>query len=123
MPVSYQTIEVKKIRSLAQVNESFMKSGHIGRLSFNYDSWILCHDSGAQGIRNFPTCVICALYHLTWLRVPQLDAWRSKLEDDLRRIAAQHSRAWEVRCHHIEHVKTYSPHVLHVVADVQCSLK
>jgi tRNA wybutosine-synthesizing protein 3 len=50
----------------------------------------------------------------------QLDAWRCKLEKDLLQIASEQSRAWRVQVHHIERVKSYSPHVLHIVADVQC---
>jgi hypothetical protein len=35
-------------------------------------------------------------------------------------LAAEEGRQWDVRVTHVERVKNYAPHVLHVVVDLQC---
>lgn len=35
-------------------------------------------------------------------------------------LAAEQGRQWDVRVTHVERVKNYAPHVLHVVVDLQC---
>jgi len=47
-------------------------------------------------------------------------AWVARLEAALRAEAATLGRRWTVRCGHVERVKTFAPHVWHLVADVTC---
>lgn len=53
----------------------------------------------------------------------QLEAWRVKLCSNITAQALARGRRWRVQCPHIEKVKTYAPHVLHVVADVKCEVE
>ncbi|XP_069049896.1 tRNA wybutosine-synthesizing protein 2 homolog [Lepisosteus oculatus] len=50
--------------------------------------------------------------------------WREWAEDASRRIAGllldAHGQPWRTRVLHVEHVKSYAPHVDHLVLDLEC---
>lgn len=50
----------------------------------------------------------------------KLDEWQSTTLETLKTYALQHGRHWELTAAHLERVKWFSPHVWHVVLDVQC---
>jgi len=75
-------------------------------------------DSSAE-----PAGKICrtARYAKTRPAKPEWAAWADSACDSLRRILGDMLRRdWSVSVLHIEHVKSYAPHVDHVVADIQC---
>jgi tRNA G37 N-methylase Trm5 len=50
----------------------------------------------------------------------KLDEWQSTTLETLKTYALRHGRRWEITAPHLERVKWFSPHVWHVVLDVQC---
>ncbi len=55
-------------------------------------------------------------------------SWSKDCIDEILRILGQRPPSqdqkqgeWQVRCAHIERVKSYAPHVYHFVADIYCS--
>ena len=53
----------------------------------------------------------------------ELNSWRENTLEKLRYFAQQYNRNWNIESRHLELVKWFSPHVRHVVLDVQCSAK
>ena len=50
----------------------------------------------------------------------ELDEWQAATLETLKKYAENHGRRWKITSEHLELVKWYSPHVWHVVLDVQC---
>jgi tRNA wybutosine-synthesizing protein 3 len=50
----------------------------------------------------------------------KFDEWQSTTLETLKTYALRHGRRWEITAPHLERVKWFSPHVWHVVLDVQC---
>lgn len=66
-------------------------------------------------------CVLCSLVHakadshLIW------QSWAKAVSEQIQlHLKAVHSQHWHVECQHIEHVKSYAPHIDHMVADIRC---
>ena len=53
----------------------------------------------------------------------RIDAWRDETLVKLRKFAKKHNRNWKIDSPHLESVKSYSPHVHHIVLDVYCCEK
>lgn len=49
-----------------------------------------------------------------------LEEWTSKTLEMLKKYAKSHGRDWQIKAAHLECVKWFSPHVWHVVLDVEC---
>ncbi|PIK38079.1 tRNA wybutosine-synthesizing protein 2-like protein [Apostichopus japonicus] len=48
-------------------------------------------------------------------------AWARHIKCEIHRLLEEaHGGEWEVKVIHLEHVKSYAPHVDHMVADVSC---
>jgi len=50
----------------------------------------------------------------------ELDKWQDQTLETLKEYAGQHQRNWKISIEHLEFVKWFSPHIRHVVLDVQC---
>jgi len=50
----------------------------------------------------------------------KLEEWQAATLETLKKYALSHARHWEITAPHLERVKWFSPHVWHVVLDVQC---
>jgi tRNA wybutosine-synthesizing protein 3 len=49
-----------------------------------------------------------------------LEEWTTATLDILEKYAENHGRNWQIKAAHLERVKWFSPHVWHVVLDVEC---
>ena len=49
-----------------------------------------------------------------------LEEWQASTLETLKKYAEHHKRRWDITIEHLERVKWFSPHVCHVVLDVQC---
>ena len=66
-------------------------------------------------------CNLCSLVHdkADPPRVWQL--WADQvIRCMLEHFKTLYAQQWCVQCHHIEHVKSYAPHIDHIVLDIQC---
>ncbi|KAK9803237.1 hypothetical protein WJX73_008212 [Symbiochloris irregularis] len=46
--------------------------------------------------------------------------WAAQAVAQIEKIACNLGRRWQVHWHHVERVKSFAPHILHVVVDMQC---
>jgi tRNA wybutosine-synthesizing protein 3 len=62
-----------------------------------------------------------------WLHVhanvkdTERDSWLAELLSSLQQHAQERGAVWDIVCNHVERVKSYAPHIDHVVADVHCT--
>ena len=49
-----------------------------------------------------------------------LEEWTTETLETLEKYAGNHGRNWQIKAAHLERVKWFSPHVWHVVLDVEC---
>lgn len=52
------------------------------------------------------------------VRDTQVEAWVEGLCRRLEDLASERGAKWKATCTHVERVKSYAPHVLHIVADI-----
>lgn len=77
--------------------------------------------------RGWPTAVRCLAPAGGWLHVHmnkadhEITQWTEQLTARIGELARQCGRDWAVRVAHVERVKSFAPHVWHIVADVQCT--
>ena len=50
----------------------------------------------------------------------ELEQWQAETLETLNEYAESHGRHWKITIEHLELVKWFSPHIRHVVLDVQC---
>ena len=50
----------------------------------------------------------------------ELEQWQAETLETLNEYAESHGRHWKITIEHLELVKWFSPHIRHVVIDVQC---
>ncbi len=50
----------------------------------------------------------------------ELEQWKQSTLETLNHLAQRNGRQWSITANHLEQVKWFSPHVWHVVLDVEC---
>lgn len=76
--------------------------------------------------RGWPVAVRCLKPTGGWLHVHmnkadhEIAAWLGELTARLTQLGEEAGRLWTVSVAHLERVKSFAPHVWHVVADVRC---
>ncbi|KAJ8048084.1 tRNA wybutosine-synthesizing protein 2-like [Holothuria leucospilota] len=104
--------------NLKEVEES-VNSGCLDDKSYNSDNRLLEQSSSICGSS-------CEQDFVEQLRKKNKywGSWVRHIEDEIRRLMENiYNKTWNVNVYHVEHVKSYAPHVDHLVADVTCRPK